>query len=182
MAIEIFGFIVKPEISISDIAAIGALIASPLIFWFGYSRTRRSEQIKIARGLMDRIDVKLQKLNEIQLSDTQVSEAKTVEVLGAIRDLSLEIEYFSYLLKIHEIRDENILRYCIPRLHAGFMVAETYLEALKTRRIDTSPSATPDLDYYSRVLKGIKISMKGWLDKYKFGLLDLGITQLNPEI
>ena len=49
LVIDIFGFAVKPEISIGDIVSIGALIASPLIFWLGYSRTRKSEQIKIAR-------------------------------------------------------------------------------------------------------------------------------------
>jgi hypothetical protein len=49
--LEIFGFTIKPEISIGDIAAVGALVASPLIFWFGYSRTRRSEQIKVAREI-----------------------------------------------------------------------------------------------------------------------------------
>ena len=59
MAIEIFGFLFKPEISIGDIAAIVALIASPLLFWFGYSRTRKSEQIKIARELMDRTNIKI---------------------------------------------------------------------------------------------------------------------------
>jgi hypothetical protein len=41
---------------IGDIVAIAALIASSLIFWIGYSRTRKSEQIKIAREHMDRLD------------------------------------------------------------------------------------------------------------------------------
>jgi hypothetical protein len=41
---------------IGDIVAIAALIASSLIFWIGYSRTRKSEQIKIAREHMDRLE------------------------------------------------------------------------------------------------------------------------------
>lgn len=68
MAIEIFGFAVKPEISIGDIAAISALISSALIFWFGYSRTRRSEQVKVARDLMDRIELKLQQVKKFMES------------------------------------------------------------------------------------------------------------------
>ena len=47
MAIEIFGLALKPEISISDIAAIGALIASPLIFWFGYSRKESQNKSRL---------------------------------------------------------------------------------------------------------------------------------------
>ncbi len=35
-------------ITLSDILAIGALVTSALLFWFGYARTRKSEQIKIA--------------------------------------------------------------------------------------------------------------------------------------
>jgi len=167
LAIEIFGF------AVSDIAAIGALIASPLIFWFGYSRTRRSEQIKISRELMDRIDVKLQKFKEIALPlgplkhDVKEREVFIIAIDGLLR----EIEYFSYLLKIDEIRDENILRYCIPIIESAFRKISNGLRILSNfEKADTRVDTVVDrllLDDKLKRLNIIKDSMKVWLDKYK---------------
>jgi hypothetical protein len=42
-------------IELGDWIAIGALIATPLIFWFGYVRTRKSEQFKIALDIMEKM-------------------------------------------------------------------------------------------------------------------------------
>jgi len=110
MAFEIFGF------TVGDLAAIGALIASPLIFWFGYSRTRKSEQIKIARECMDRIKLKHQKFDEFDDKNphppvSDMDTRKFVELTEPIRDVLLEIEYFSYLVDKHEIGDKIVIRY-----------------------------------------------------------------------
>ena len=161
MAIELFGLTISGiaanatqtptpinigGLTISDLAAIVALIASPLIFLVSYNRTRKSEQIKIAREFTDRIDAKRQKLFGIRLSDTKVSEAKASEVLRVIADLLLDLEYFWALLKIHEIRDENILKVCIPRFDSTFGLMDEYLDQLRTLGTDKSPP--PNLDNY----------------------------------
>jgi len=45
--------------------SIAALISSALIFYFGYSQTKKSEQTKIAREIDDRIQTKSEKLEAI---------------------------------------------------------------------------------------------------------------------
>ena len=125
MAIEIFGFAVKPEISIGDIAAIAALVSSALIFWFGYSRTRKSEQNKIARELMDRINTKQLRLFEDiwnrkpEPEGSQEVKSKWIEDLaGAMEPLLSEIEYFTHLLKVKEIDDNEVIQYYGARISA----------------------------------------------------------------
>jgi hypothetical protein len=56
MAIDIFGFAVKPELSIGDLAAIVALLVSSFTFYLSYTRSKKSEQIRISREIWDRID------------------------------------------------------------------------------------------------------------------------------
>jgi len=149
-------------IEISDIAAIGALISSALIFWFGYSRSRKSEQIEIARELIDRIDEKGTKLTEVQSpsgEDSRTVEEQT-EVVKTIGELSRELEYFSYLVRIHEIRDENTLRYYIPRLDDWFALAEIHLLTIR------KPVTESIVDRQLNALNEIKNSIMPWLDKY----------------
>ena len=50
MPIDLFGW------TIGDIAAVGALIASPLIFWIGYRRSRRTEEVKTVNDQVGMID------------------------------------------------------------------------------------------------------------------------------
>ena len=50
MPIEFLGW------TIGDIAAIGALIASPLILWVGYRRTTRTEEMKTVSDCMNKIE------------------------------------------------------------------------------------------------------------------------------
>jgi hypothetical protein len=123
LAIEVFGFAIKPEISIGDIAGVGALISSALVFWFGYSRSRKSEQIKIVRELAERIEASGTKLEDLQISSTAEEFNRTVD------ELFQELKYFCYLVEIREIRDENILRYYIPAiLNKWFHTAQRHLE------------------------------------------------------
>ena len=206
----------KPEISISDIAAIAALISSALVFYFGYNRTRKSEQIKIARELMERIERKTQKVRKIELPEPEQSQeektwyeekikqvkeiAKEVKEYGPGRrsdsyldwnppeppkdhlnnlgnervrefwsacvDLLDEIEYFSYLLQIHEIEDKNILIYYIPRINSAFEYMEQRLRYLE--KYFEKPLSGIELGY----LNMIKKPMKPWLDKYQMDWLD----------
>jgi hypothetical protein len=175
LVIEIFGLTFKPEISISDIAGIAALISSALIFYFGYSRTRKSEQIKISREVTDRIDVKSRRLTEIARFKTKED---VIPTLNATDDLLSEIEYFGYLLWIREIRDENILIYCIPRINQEFRSVELSLRDLKELKnssvfdknsiIDKTTVAFIDHhhDRLNQRLNNIRDSMKCLIDKY----------------
>lgn len=123
--IEFLGLNIKPELSIGDIAAIGALIASPLIFYFGYSRTRKSEQIKMAREIKDRINLKIESLSEFRNKNLNLlykRESESVEerterlrkgisFLTETGSVLNEIYYFSWFIKNREINDKTLISY-----------------------------------------------------------------------
>jgi hypothetical protein len=50
--IEILGW----TLSIADLAGVGAVIVAPLVFWIGYRRTTRTEEIKTVNDLMERMN------------------------------------------------------------------------------------------------------------------------------
>jgi hypothetical protein len=127
------GFVFKLEISIGDIAAIAALIASPLIFWVGYSRTRKSEQIKISREHMDRLDAGYKRFEEdfkgLEAKfgkssedftpvpgQVQTNAGQLEEYLKRLNDITREIDYFDHLVTSHEVLDKNVLSYYAPRM------------------------------------------------------------------
>ena len=62
VAAKFSGINFKKDIDVSGIAAVAALISSAVIFYFGYSQTSKSEQIKIVRDIMDRIGLKFKGL------------------------------------------------------------------------------------------------------------------------
>ena len=117
MAFEIFGFLFKPEISIGDITGIAALISSTLLFWLGYSRTRKSEQIKIAREQSDRVSTKKQQFDGLIKGMPKHSETDSVkymwlsDIYRAISTFIAEIEYFTILVQRKEIEDSGVLPY-----------------------------------------------------------------------
>jgi hypothetical protein len=116
---KFLGLKIIPEISIGDIAAIAALIASPLIFWFGYSRTRKSEQIKIAREHMDRLDKKYAKLEygfaEFEAGVHGDPSPRNTDMLKKrledVDDITNEIDYLDNLVASQEVVDKNVLSY-----------------------------------------------------------------------
>ena len=59
MAMDFFG------LQVGDIAATAALIASALTFSFGYAKTRKSEQLKISRDIVDSLFAKTNKTFEL---------------------------------------------------------------------------------------------------------------------
>jgi hypothetical protein len=123
MTLEIIGFTVKPEISIGDIAAIAALVASPLIFLFGYRRTRRSEEIRTAGDIMDKITVDYRELHEFDPENrypwggSEEEQRKFIReftrYLGFILD---NIIYLSHLKETKEIKNKKVVDYLSPRL------------------------------------------------------------------
>jgi hypothetical protein len=140
---EFLGVKIAPDIG--DIAAIAALIASALIFWFGYRRTRYSEQIKIARELMDRIDIKNQKLDEYleknplqvieqpdgSLKKVDMSYEQVEDFSRHFREVLSEIEYYVYLSEKEELENKNVKRYYGPKVIVAW---DNAINILKERR------------------------------------------------
>jgi hypothetical protein len=157
MAIEILGFVVK-EISIGDIAAVAALIASAVTFWFGYIRTRRSEQIRIARDLMDRIQTKID-----QYEKEETKRVRIVERELLLFQLTDDIDYFSYLIKRHEIVEKNVLDYYAPKLYQYLQSIKRNFTSLNQEKPGTNEDSR--LDCLISFWKD-KLRERGILDKY----------------
>src|SRR5689334_1699762 len=126
MPIEIFANVTNTRtpisiggLTISDIAAIAAIISSAIIFYLGYNRKSKSEQIKISREVMDRINSKFRMFLETKPRHIRDADGKEIRItLNAITDVCSEIEFFDYyLLGMHEIKDRKIKDYCIPKIH-----------------------------------------------------------------
>lgn len=158
--------------TLSDFVASVALIISIFTFYFGFSQTSKSEQVKIARELMDRINAKTQKLNEINLSrvgthngveeDARVSAAGASQVLSAVNDLVPEFDYFIHLFKLHVIRDKDIVKFHVHALLDGVHAAIRYLDVLKTRGINMGTATPPDVDGYLSIWKGLEDKLSSW--------------------
>src|SRR5262249_20759690 len=109
---KFFGIPIKSEISISDIisnvTSIAALISSALVFYFGYSQTSKSEQIKIAREATDRIETKR---HELWIVDDSTKDVTGQDIrfeifrewLWKIGNTLYELQYFTHLVIKGEI-------------------------------------------------------------------------------
>jgi phage shock protein A len=113
------------------IVAIGALVASTITFVLTYSRARKSDQIKIARDHLDRLDKKNENLEEgfTTLLD-KISKARAgalpaeqppvstrlEKYLEELDDIMHEIDYFDHLVTSHEVVDKNVLSYSAPSM------------------------------------------------------------------
>lgn len=75
---------------------------------------------------------------------------------------------------IHEIRDENILKYYIPTILGSFNFLEEIVNSYKQRpnldTLDIPGINTVELENILGYINSIKYSMKVWLDKYVFTL------------
>lgn len=145
--------------TIGDITGIAALIVSLSVFWFNRRRSRKSEQIKIARDLGERIEVKAAKLDQNWLSREGAEGNMTLDDFIDIRAQLEDLKYFSYLVRVHEIVDKNTLRYYIPYLHYQFRSVERFLFTTK------NPDGGVHHDLLD-ALNDIKNSIRPWLDKY----------------
>ena len=113
--IEILGWKIKAESSIGDLVAIVALIASAFTFWFGYVRTRKSEQIKTARELYDTISSDYDKTlyqthSEYDKLDSDKKEEWMVKTITECTAVQRKIRYFSYLIESQKI-ENNVVGY-----------------------------------------------------------------------
>lgn len=113
-----FGF------TLSDIAAIAALVFSGYTFLVGsrrWSRSKKSEEIKTARELMDRITTKEDRLDEYM---EHVKEDPAAYDFGRhldlMNDVLQEIQYYGLLIKNEVIEESELLK------HDRREVAETW--------------------------------------------------------
>lgn len=153
--------------AIQTALSIAALISSALLFYFGRTRSRKSEEIKIARELGERIEEKIRRLDESRIPRI-TSDNQFREVVRPVLELYEELRYFSYLVQIHEISNENTLRYYIPRLDSWFRKAATRLSSIQIYTTKEDPFLRLKVDDYLGFLDDVRRSIKPWLDKYPF--------------
>lgn len=106
-------------------------------------RTLRSEQIKTSRVLLERINEKYDPIIEIGKSKGwPKDQSGVIDVPWAmVRSLVGEIDYFTYLILMDEIKDKAVLRYYRHHL-------SSYIEVIMKHY--SSPDYRPDLcDQYS---------------------------------
>ena len=104
-----FGF------TLSDIAAISALAFSGYTFLVGsrrWSRSKKSEEIKTARELMDRITTKEDRLDEYMESVKENAAAYDYgRHLYLMNNVLEEIQYYGLLIKNDVIEESELLKH-----------------------------------------------------------------------
>ena len=119
MPIEILGWIIKRELSIGDIAAIVALILSPLIFVVGYMRARRADDVKTVSDLMNKIEkasteIIIFRENHLYPPDIK-TESENIWLLQYRRLLvgfQLNLRYLTHLVRNKDIKTKHLVNYC----------------------------------------------------------------------
>lgn len=117
-------------IDVDTLIIAGIAVAATIItFVITYSRTRRSEQVKIVREIMFIMEMKYTKLREIR-DKLPVFESEQPwpkvdikleeQAIRAMQDLLAEIDFIRHLLNEEEINDNVVLAYCIPRVRDMF--------------------------------------------------------------
>jgi hypothetical protein len=145
---------ISEAISISDLAAIVALIASPLIFWIGYSRTRKSEQIKIARELLESISMKYRKFDDFVDRNPFLSTTVQPKIyLEYIVEIIEEISYFIYLIKSHEIEKKYVITY-----HRGRVL--WVLREMQKKRSSIEKLVKPEQEDLKKRVQSYKIKIE----------------------
>jgi hypothetical protein len=113
----IFGLDVRDFIAILALCVAGGSSAfTAFAFLKTYSRNRKSEQIKIAREIMDNLNIQTKNLYEFPKKNdygtSTDAHAKYVEgFLSTLNYLRSPLRYFAYLVAQKEIDDISILNY-----------------------------------------------------------------------
>jgi hypothetical protein len=116
VAIEFYG------IELGDIVAIVALVVSAvvsaLLFYYGHTRGKKSEQIRIGREIWDRIETQYQIIKDWILEREAVHHEpqSRKELRRAIRSLRNELRYFVYLTEEGEMKERLVLEYYRERM------------------------------------------------------------------
>ena len=156
---ELFG------IELGDFVAITALIATALIFWFGYSRTRKSEQIKIASELHDKIYTEYLRIRQLAKDNKPynrtLSDGDKKNWYKATFDeratLIRQSLYFSYLVNVAEITDANVIKYYYPSMVGILGVIDRDYDLAKL-----DPPARETLDNHAANPENVKKAIRIW--------------------
>lgn len=143
------------------IVAIGALVASTITFVLTYNRNRKSEQIKTARELMDRIDMKQRKVAEFRDKNPLSASCQQIhirselveEYVEYLLELLSEIEYFVYLVRKHEIADVNLLIYYRKKVRRPIHFVTNIWEEIKPELSGYSTDEQRDLSEYVKSIQ-----------------------------
>jgi hypothetical protein len=105
-------------LEVSDFIAISALGVAVSSVLFTYSRNRKSEQIKIAREIRDKINIGHIARHEFLLKKKFPDEGSVqdkrkwiTDLLYILSGLAGDLGYFTFLVKHKEIDNTNVLNY-----------------------------------------------------------------------
>lgn len=139
---------------------IGALTVSLFVFLFGYSRTRESEQIRIARDLMDRIVTKKKQKDAFQEGQSE-DQLETYPLVYRLKDedeVLSECHYFGYLINRKVITDQKIIDYYTPSvLEIWFIVGrrgQFIIDTMKSHKIENV--YREQIDRHNNLVKSIQ--------------------------
>lgn len=92
-------------------------VLTVVIFSKTFRRNRKSEQIKIARETQDKINIALDERNEFAHKNPNPTgsnddkEGYFTRYLTVLDNISVHLGYFTFLVNVKEIDDDNVLRY-----------------------------------------------------------------------
>jgi hypothetical protein len=100
-----------PQVDLGEITGIIALVVSGFAVYISHFYTSRREQIKTSRYMWERINVRLDKIQEItNTKEWNKLGQKDIE-LKDLWSVVREIDYFAYLIVVGEISDKVVLGY-----------------------------------------------------------------------
>jgi hypothetical protein len=99
------------QFSLGEVTGIIALVVSGFAIYISHFYTSRREQIKTSRYMWERINVRLDKIQEIaNTKEWNKLGQKDIE-LKDLWPVVREIDYFAYLIVVDEIKDKVVLNY-----------------------------------------------------------------------
>jgi hypothetical protein len=134
MAIEIPVMAITSEIDIGRITGIAALIATALTFAITYGRNRKSEQIRIASDIWDKMDkhylpfkIKCKKYYDLGESSEEAKNLKTEIAELAVQYLEL-LNFLAYLILEKEIKNKKLINYYKKDMLKTYAMFREYLD------------------------------------------------------
>ena len=159
-------------ISIGDIAAVVAVILSAVIFWAGYRRARRTEEIKTVSDCMNKIDKAYGTRYLFYLKNPRPKDDSTQEIqiqwfnehLRYLIELQMNIRYLTVLVRNKDIHANHLFNYCRGHVNTYLdyldkyysIVEREYPEFLKK---ELRPEFHAEIPYLREAWKHEKISI-----------------------
>lgn len=170
MAIELFGWAIKPEINIGYIAAVVGVILSALIFLKGYRLTRRTEEIKIVSDLMNKIDNAYGMRYLFYLKNPHPKDdSRGIQIqwfnehLRYLIELQMNIRYLTVLVRYKDIKANHLFNHCRGHVNTYLDYLENYYTIVEKEypeflKKELSPAFHAEIPYLRQVWKHEKLS------------------------